>query len=228
VKQPARPGDGALGALRAVVFDAGEVLVDEARQWGEWADWLGVSRHTFSAIFGAVIAGGEDHYRTFEYFRPGIDIELERRRREEAGQPDVFGSDDLYPDARTCLGTLRARGYTVGVAANQPARADAVLRGLELPADWVGTSSGWGVAKPARGFFERVVARCRCRPEQVAYVGDRVDHDVLPALGAGLVAVFLRRGPWGYLGAADPRLEKAHLRLDDLGQLIDRLSRPAS
>jgi FMN phosphatase YigB (HAD superfamily) len=36
-------------------------------------------------------------------------------------------------------------------------------------------------------------------PSEVAYVGDRVDNDVLPALAAGLVAVHVRRGPWGLL-----------------------------
>jgi hypothetical protein len=36
--------------IRFVVFDVGEVLVDETRLWDEWADRLGVSRLTFSAV----------------------------------------------------------------------------------------------------------------------------------------------------------------------------------
>jgi FMN phosphatase YigB (HAD superfamily) len=36
-------------------------------------------------------------------------------------------------------------------------------------------------------------------PASVAYVGDRVDNDVLPALAAGMRAVWVRRGPWGIL-----------------------------
>ena len=44
--------------INAVVFDVGETLVDETREYGTWADWLGVPRHTFSAVFGAVIALG--------------------------------------------------------------------------------------------------------------------------------------------------------------------------
>jgi hypothetical protein len=46
--------------IDAVVFDVGETLVDETREYGTWADWLGVPRHTFSAVFGAVIALGMD------------------------------------------------------------------------------------------------------------------------------------------------------------------------
>jgi FMN phosphatase YigB (HAD superfamily) len=228
VNQPTLPGEVALTSLRAVVFDVGEVLVDESRFWAEWADWIGVPRHTFSATFGGLIARGQDHRHVFQHFRPGLDLEAEEQKREEAGRPPVFGPEDLYPDARTCLGTLRARGFTVGVAANQSRRTEAVLRGMDLPVDWVGTSAGWGVEKPSPAFFERVVARSRCRPEQIAYVGDRLDNDILPALTAGLVAVFVRRGPWGHLSSSEPELERAHLCLDDLKELIDRLGRPAS
>lgn len=47
--------------IRAVVFDVGECLVDETREYGTWADWLGAPRHTFAAQFGAVIAQGKDY-----------------------------------------------------------------------------------------------------------------------------------------------------------------------
>jgi hypothetical protein len=35
---------------RAVVVDVGECLVDETRECGTWADWLGVPRHTVAAM----------------------------------------------------------------------------------------------------------------------------------------------------------------------------------
>ena len=55
--------------IAPVVFDVGECLVDESREYGAWADWLGVPRHTFSAVFGAVIARGLDYRETFQVFR---------------------------------------------------------------------------------------------------------------------------------------------------------------
>ena len=58
--------------------------------------------------------------------------------------------------------------------------------------------------KPAPEFFERIVGEAGCAPNEVAYVGDRVDNDVVPALAAGMVAVHLRRGPWGYLHEPPP------------------------
>jgi hypothetical protein len=43
------------------VFDVGETLVDEIREYGSWADWPGVPRHTSSATFVAVIPRGADY-----------------------------------------------------------------------------------------------------------------------------------------------------------------------
>jgi len=56
---------------------------------------------------------------------------------------------------------------------------------------------------------------------ELAYVGDRVDNDVLPAAAAGMVAVHVRRGPWGRLQRTLP---EAALGLDDLASLPDALA----
>jgi FMN phosphatase YigB (HAD superfamily) len=68
--------------------------------------------------------------------------------------------------------------------------------------DVIGSSATWGVEKPDGAFFERIVAVADSPPEEIAYVGDRVDNDVEPALAAGMVAVHVRRGPWGHLFGA--------------------------
>jgi hypothetical protein len=73
--------------IEAVLFDVGETIVDETREYGTWADWLGVPRHTFSAVFGAVIAQGGDYRETFQYFRPGFDLQAERERTAGRTQP---------------------------------------------------------------------------------------------------------------------------------------------
>jgi len=88
--------------------------------------------------------------------------------------------------------------------------------------DLVGSSARWGVEKPSPAFFERVVREAGCEPGEVAYVGDRVDNDVVPAAAAGLVAVHVRRGPWGYL---QPGAEQAALRVDSLSELPEALDR---
>jgi HAD superfamily hydrolase (TIGR01509 family) len=104
--------------------------------------------------------------------------------------------DDWYPDARPCLERLRAGGYRVCACGNTPAFVEQELAPL---VDAVASSEGLGVWKPAPAFFERVAELAGLPPAKIAYVGDRVDNDVLPALRAGLVAFHLRRGPWGRL-----------------------------
>ena len=119
--------------IRAVVFDVGECLVDETREYGTWADWLGVPRHTFAAVFGAVIAGGLDYRDTFQVFAPGFDLAEQREARATAGHPENFGEEDLYPDVRPALGLLRARGPWVGIAGNQTVRAGTILKSMNCP-----------------------------------------------------------------------------------------------
>jgi len=102
--------------IGAVVFDVGECLVNETREYGTWADWLGVPRHVFSAVFGAVIAQGLDYRETFQVFQPGFDLDKARQQRADEGKPEWFGQDDLYPDARPTLARLRDEGLWVGIA----------------------------------------------------------------------------------------------------------------
>ena len=141
--------------IKAVVFDVGETLVDETREYGTWADWVGVPRHTFSSVFGAVIAQGMDYRGAFRVFRPGFSLADERMRRAEAGQPETFDENDLYPDTRPAMAALREIGVWVGVAGNQTSRAGDILRKFDLPADMIATSDDWGAAKPDAAFFAR-------------------------------------------------------------------------
>jgi len=211
------------GPVRAVFFDVGETLIDESSEYGTWADWLGVPRHTFSAMFGAVLARGEDYRTVFQHFRPGFDLAAEREMRLQAGLGEYLNARNLYPDVRECLSELKKIGYFVGVAGNQTARAGTFIRELHLPADLIATSDDWAAEKPSAGFFKKMVDSCGFEPGEVAYVGDRLDNDVLPAVEAGLVAVFIRRGPWGYLMAENSLAEQANIRIDSLADLAPAL-----
>jgi FMN phosphatase YigB (HAD superfamily) len=206
-----------------VVFDLGETLVDETANWGRYADYLGVPRLTFFAVLGAVIAQRRPHTDVFGYFRPGFDVVAEERRKAAAGFPWGFTEDDLYADALPALQRLREKGYRLAVMANQPVQAVPFL--ASLPVDSYATSAQWSVAKPDPAFLERVVAELGSDPGEIAYVGDRVDFDVLPAKSAGMVAVHVRRGPWGVLHSRWPEAAAADLRLDALDDLPDALDR---
>ena len=166
-----------------VFFDVGETLFDETGLWARAADSAGVPRFTLMGVIGGLAARGEHHNRAWELL--GVDH-----------PPSMFEPDELYPDALPCLAALQARGLRVGIAGNTPEAVEAMLRDH---VDLIGSSASWGVEKPDGAFFQRIVAESDSPAEEIAYVGDRVDNDVEPALAAGMVAVHVRRGPWGHL-----------------------------
>lgn len=208
--------------IRSVVFDVGETLLDDTAEFGRWADWIGVPRHTFSALLGIVTAQGRDNAETFQYFRPGFDMIAERALREEAGVGEQMAESDLYPDVRPALTELRRRGVWVGIAGNQTVRAAELLRDLDLPVEAVATSGEWGVAKPHIEFFDRMATWAGGKRTEILYVGDHRDTDVIAAQRAGLRAALIRRGPWGYLWASDPAVvEASEWIIDSLTELPD-------
>ncbi|MFD5187233.1 HAD family hydrolase [Streptomyces sp. NPDC058357] len=195
--------------MKTIVFDIGETLVRDDRYWASWADWLGVPRHTLSALVGAVTARGLDNAEALRLLRPGIDIAAEYAAREAAGHGEHLDETDLYDDVRPVLGELRDLGVRVVVAGNQTVKAGQLLRALDLPADLIATSGEWGCAKPDSAFFTRVLDASGALARETLYVGDHPMNDVFPARAAGLRAAHLRRGPWGHLWADDPQVQEA-------------------
>ena len=180
--------------MTAVVFDMGETLVDETRQAEETADALGIPRFTFMALAGAAIARGE----------------LPDRGGYRAAP---FTEADLYPDALPCIRGLRAQGLTVGVVGNSSSANEAFI----VPhVDFVGSSQRWGVSKPEPAFFARIADELERAPGEIAYVGDRVDNDIAPALAFGMEAVHIKRGPWGHLHETPAGVR----RIDSLLELL--------
>ncbi len=86
-------------------------------------------------------------------------------------------------------------------------------------------SDEWGLAKPDPAFFARIAEELGLPPASIAYVGDRLDNDVLPARRAGMTAVFIRRGPWGRLHARRAEAEQALSRIESLDELPAALER---
>jgi HAD superfamily hydrolase (TIGR01549 family) len=194
--------------VEAVVFDIGETLVDETRAWATHADALGYTHLTFFAALGAVIESRRHHRTVFELL--GADPWVE---------PVPYERSDLYADAVPCVRRLRDAGYTIALVGNQPVQTEAFLRECGLDVDLVASSESWGVSKPDPAYFTRVAEWLGLPPERIAHVGDRVDNDVVPAVEAGMTAVFLRRGAWGHIQAHWPEAVRAHVRIESLDEL---------
>ena len=175
-------------AVKALFFDVGSTLIDETGMWERAADAAGVPRFTLMGVLGGLAARGVHHDRVWDLL--GVEHPA-----------STWEQDEFFPDALPCLARVRGQGLLAGAVGNTPAFVEDDLRSH---VDLVGSSDRWGVAKPAPEFFERIVRESGLEAAEIAYVGDRVDNDVRPALAAGMVAVHIRRGPWGLLHEPPP------------------------
>lgn len=138
------------------------------------------------------------------------------RAAREAGAPDGFDLDRFFDhawhrfagpepwrvpdDARPGLRALRRAGHPLVAFSNWDSRLPALLRavGLEGYFARIHVSSGLPAAKPDPEAFAHVEGDARDLGGGVpVMIGDRLDHDVEPALERGWRAIWLDRGEGG-------------------------------
>ncbi len=197
--------------IQAVAFDQGETLINETRFWSSVAAYAGVSDFTLFGVLGGLIERRENHRSVFNIMQI------------ESVDPGVIGYQvehrDLYPDVIRTITRLKHDGYIIATAGNQSASVEGEMGGLDLPVVLNATSAGWGVSKPNPEFFQRLADELELETNEIMYVGDRLDNDYFPAESVGMHAVFIRRGPWGYLHSTWPEMAKVKHQISDLGQI---------
>ena len=107
-------------------------------------------------------------------------------------------SEDEKPfaDVIETLETLKARGYHLGIIANQVAGTEQRLDawGLLKYFDVLAASAELGAAKPDKLIFQKAFALAGCQPYEAVMVGDRLDNDIRPAKALGMKTVWIRKG----------------------------------
>jgi FMN phosphatase YigB (HAD superfamily) len=87
------------------------------------------------------------------------------------------------------------------------------------------SSAGCGIAKPAPAFFAKVQQVAKVPASAIAYVGDRLDYDIIPARAAGMTSVFIQRGSWARAHAKRRDIAFANLVIRSLAELPTALLR---
>jgi HAD superfamily hydrolase (TIGR01662 family) len=203
--------------MKTVIFDLGETLVDETRQWEVAARAANVPFFTLAGVIGSVIERGLEHRAAW--------AELGIQPVSSVDHGYVVDAEVFYADAIPALRSLQDEGYRVGIVANQPAGIVEQVEAMDLRLDIVASSATFGVAKPDPRFFARIVEACAVPAHEIVYVGDRLDNDILPAQSIGIHAVFIRRGPWGVVQSRWPEMSRVRYRVDSLAELPDLLRR---
>jgi FMN phosphatase YigB (HAD superfamily) len=214
--------------IEAVVFDHDDTLVD---WWGSWTSCLEtlVDDRTIDAIADFL-------RRECWQLRPGTNDFVWHRNTwmVHSHRHDVWSgalpwvpSDELealvtrfddelwvgfFPDAICTLEQLVDR-YRLGLLSNNPHLPDEVDR-LRLDRWFDVALVASPDPKPHPGAFREVGARLGADPAATVFVGDSVKADVLGALGAGMIPVWLDR--WN-----DPWLDRPEAvhRIGSLGEL---------
>lgn len=84
---------------------------------------------------------------------------------------------------------------------------------MRLGVDAITASAQLGAEKPSALFFAQLAQLCGLPPREIAYVGDRVDNDIVPVKTTGMAAIFLVRGPWGRVHASQANANMADVRI---------------
>lgn len=122
-----------------------------------------------------------------------------------------------YDGLHEVLTELRTRGYTLHVLSNNSSILPLQLELLGITGyfETISWSEEMGVEKPDRRIFEMALERIGAQPDEVVYVGDSLEADVLGAESAGILPIHAdhrRRRPDG-----------GHLRVESLPELLDLL-----
>jgi FMN hydrolase / 5-amino-6-(5-phospho-D-ribitylamino)uracil phosphatase len=206
---------GFMTGIKTVAFDADDTLVD--------------TRNAVTAGVTAIIAHLNEPQLSAELFqqdarehwyrmaeRPASEIRTEATRftlarvgREAETEAVVelffnvrFANSRPYEGVAEMLGKVRA-DFKVGYATNGNSRSErcglAGMFDFELYAIVDGVPK-----KPAEQFYTRMVELSGAEPDQILYVGDNYEHDVVGPKSLGMRAVWLNRGKVEVPGEIQP------------------------
>lgn len=196
--------------IRAVLFDVYGTLVQILRPTHPYRQLLGIVRARDPSIDRAAfsrlvmtrplrLADAARLHAVESSAIQALEQELERE----------IGSIELFPEVPQVLGTLRDRGYRIGVCSNLALPyASPVARTLEGLVDVAVWSFEAGYIKPEPQIYGLAADRLQVPPSSVLMVGDSYRADVEGPRSAGLQAMHLvRRGGGGDIGTLERLLD---------------------
>lgn len=106
---------------------------------------------------------------------------------------------ELYPDVDPTLGTLKRRGYSLGLVSNATADTTKTVEALGLMKylDCVVISGVVGFSKPNPEIFRIALKELGVSPSEAVHVGDLYEADIVGARNAGIRGILIDRDSTG-------------------------------
>lgn len=199
-----------LSIIKWIFFDLGSTLIDETE----------VYAHRFcETVCGSDVDVSAFQKTAVRFWAQGLDGYPEAAafyRLNKAPWRSEY--ERLFPDCPAVLEALNARGYRLGVIANQVFGTEARLkkRGLLPYFSVIAASAELGVEKPDPAIFLWALRQGGCSPDHAVMIGDRIDNDILPAKQLGMQTVRMLTGPAAVYRPADDPADATADRLSDL------------
>lgn len=198
--------------IRVILIDIGGPILDEDHEYGAWdsfllellaAEGIDIYPEELARRVVAATRRCEPNPRVavlWELVRPDVDLfrrlkeALRGFQRRHLAQGYI---PRLRPGVVEALEELSSR-YALALAGNQPAWIKDYLReaGVLRFFRWKLVSEEIGTRKPDPLFFSMILDGLGVPPHEAAMVGDRLDHDVLPAKLLGMYTVRVLLGPY--------------------------------
>ncbi|KAH7157410.1 HAD-like domain-containing protein [Dactylonectria estremocensis] len=102
----------------------------------------------------------------------------------------------LKPGALSLLRAIKSSGKKIVIITEGPQDAqERALRDLSLAEhiDFLATTNHFGVSKTS-GLFEKVLHHLGIGEDEIAYVGDSIERDIVPAAACGIYAIHFNEG----------------------------------
>lgn len=193
-------------AVKAILFDVGQPLVEDSAIDEYWNQWLAgfLSDHFNREITLQEILDKQDEaikcyspsifsYVIWHYVRPDTELFQDIRRRfETLDYPSLLA---VRPEAVEVCRRL-SEDYVLATAANQPVITTEILEkaGVLKHFAFKEMSAGIGYSKPDLRFFTYILDQISIQPANAVMVGDRQDNDIVPAKMLGMYALRWKGG----------------------------------
>ncbi|ABR54159.1 HAD superfamily (subfamily IA) hydrolase, TIGR02253 [Methanococcus vannielii SB] len=129
-----------------------------------------------------------------------------------------------YSDTIKTLVDLRTMGLKLGILTDGVTikQWEKLIRlGIHPLFDEVVTSEEFGLGKPNTEFFNYGLKKLKLNPEEVVYVGDRVDRDIIPAKSVGIRTVRILQGK--YSSVCDETSDYTIKNISELSNVIKKM-----